>query len=156
MEKQEEPLIHPLIQITKKYLSVFADASQHIPLERYHYVLVFIEANHQKLTQKDLADYLLVDKSFMVNMIDYLTANGFVFRETSTEDRRKHLIKLTQKAFNYLPEIKQAIKNTNNLALEGLSESQKSIFKEVLEKLEQNLNITIKHTVSFDYKKSEI
>ncbi|MFC5283796.1 MarR family winged helix-turn-helix transcriptional regulator [Pedobacter alpinus] len=155
MKKQEEPLIHPLIQITKKYLGAFADVTQHIPLERYHYVLVLILENNQTLTQKDLANYLLVDKSFMVNMIDYLTKNGFVFRETDKEDRRKHLIKLTQKAFDYIPEINKAIKEINDLALNGISETQRIIFTEVLEKIEQNFNINITHTISFDYKKSE-
>lgn len=156
MKKHEEPIVHPMVQITKKYLGAFADATQHIPIERYHYVLVIIFENNQTLTQKDLANYLLVDKSFMVNMIDYLTTSGFVFRETSKEDRRKHFIKLTQKAFDYLPEIELAIKTTNDLAFQGISESERIIFSEIMERVEQNFNINIKHTVSFDYKKSEI
>lgn len=155
MKKQEEPLIHSFIQITKKYLGAFADVTQNIPLERYHYVLVLIFENNQTLTQKDLANYLLVDKSFMVNMIDYLTKNGFVYRETDKVDRRKQLIKLTQKAFDYIPEINKAIKNINDLAFSGISEAERMIFTEVLEKIERNYHINIKHSVSFDYKKLE-
>lgn len=155
MKNQNEPFIHPLIQISKKYIGLFAEVSQNIPLERYHYVLVLIQENKQNLTQKDLAEFLLVDKSFMVNMIDYLTAEGFVYRETSKEDRRKHLIKLTDKAVKYLPSIKEAITNANNLALAGVSENHQSIFNEVLSVVEKNLKINNQYTVSFDYKKSD-
>jgi len=155
-DKIERPVIHHLMMITKKYLSTFADITADIPLERYHYVLLYIYKNKESLTQKDLADYFRVDKSFMVNMIDYLSKNDFVYRKTAEDDRRKHFIRLTEKAHQYIPKISEAFKQTNDLALNNISESEKNIFLEVIRQLEINLNIDREHIITIDYKKSKI
>lgn len=153
---KSQPIIHHLLMITKKYLSVFADFTTEIPLERYHYALIYIHENNETLTQKDLAAYFNVDKSFMVNMIDYLSQNDFVYRETSSEDRRKHLIKLTKKALAYLPEITEAIQNANKLALANFSTPDQIKFLELIKQMELNLNVTNNHSITIDYKKSKI
>jgi DNA-binding MarR family transcriptional regulator len=154
--KIERPVIHHLMMITKKYLSTFADITADIPLERYHYVLLYIYKNKENLTQKDLADYFRVDKSFMVNMIDYLSKYNFVYRETAENDRRKHFIKLTDKAHQYIPKISEAFKQTNKLALGNISESEKNIFLAVVRQLEINLNVDSDHIITLDYTKSKI
>lgn len=155
-DETNQPIIHHLMMITKKYLSAFADFTYDIPLERYHYALLYIYEHKESLTQKDLAEYFHVDKSFMVTMIDYLSNNGFVYRETSVEDRRKHLIKLTEKAHQYIPKINQAIEKTNDLALKGISETNKALFFKVIQQLEINLNIDHTHQITVNYIKSKI
>ncbi len=151
----EQPIIHHLIMITKKYLSSFSDFAHDIPLERYHYALLYIHQNSESLTQKDLANYFQVDKSFMVNMIDYLSTNDFVYRETSTQDRRKHLIKLTDKAKEFIPKINEAIKKTNQLSLKGINNTDQKLFFEIIKQLEINLNIDSEHIINVDYTKSK-
>jgi len=142
VDKYEEPLAHQLIQITKKYLGEFAQQSKEISLERYHYTLLLIYENNELLTQKDLADLLQVDKSFMVNMIDYLEQNGFVNRMTNNSDRRQYLIKLTDKAKAILLPINKLFTAVNKQALSGLPQSKIDCFYEVLNTLQQNLNGT--------------
>ena len=151
----EQPIIHHLMMITKKYLSTFADLTTDIPLERYHYALLYIHQNNQTLTQKDLASYFQVDKSFMVNMIDYLTKNGFVFRETSTTDRRKHFIKLTDKAQEFIPKINDAIKKTNLLALKNVNNTNQKMLIDIIKQVEINLNIDSQHIINIDYTKAK-
>lgn len=151
-----QPIIHQLLMISKKYLSIFADVSKDIPLERYHYVIIYIYEHKERLTQKDLAEYFHVDKSFMVNMIDYLSKTGFVYRETGLEDKRKHLIKLTEKAHQYIPKINDAIVETNQLALSNIPGAHQSIFLEVIQQMEINLNINNNHIITIDYRKSKI
>lgn len=155
-EKTNHPIIHHLVLITKKYLATFADFTADIPLERYHYALLYIQQNNENLTQKDLAQHFNVDKSFMVSMIDYLTKHGFVYREIDINDRRKHLIKLTEKAALYLPKIDEAIEKTNRIALNMVSEDHKLLFWEVIKQIEINLNITREHNIIIDYTKSKI
>lgn len=151
----EQPIIHHLMMITKKYLSSFADFTHDIPLERYHYALLYIYQNNQMLTQKDLAGYFQVDKSFMVSMIDYLSNNDFVYRETSTEDRRKHFIKLTDKALAFIPKINEAIIKTNQLALKDINNKDQEVLLELIKQLEVNLNVDSEHIINIDYTKSK-
>ena len=148
MSKYEEPLVHQLLQITKKYLTAFSEISQEIPLERYHYVLLLIDEHEETLTQKALTALLLVDKSYLVNMIDYLTENGLVFRETNQKDRRQQVIKLTAKAKYFIPMIDQKFKLLNEKSFENLSKDKITAFYEVIEVLQNNLNKFNKAEVS--------
>lgn len=140
MSKYEEPLVHQLVQITKKYLNAFSEISQEIPLERYHYVLLLIDEHKETLTQKALTAILLVDKSYLVNMIDYLSENGFVYRETNQKDRRQQVIKLTEKAKDYIPLIDEKFKAINQKSFDNLSKEKIATFYEVMKVLQNNLN----------------
>ena len=140
MSKYEEPLVHQLVQITKKYLNAFSEISQEIPLERYHYVLLLIDEHKETLTQKALTAILLVDKSYLVNMIDYLSENGFVYRETNQKDRRQQVIKLTKKAKDYIPLIDEKFKAINQKSFDNLSKEKIATFYEVMKVLQNNLN----------------
>lgn len=153
MSKYNEPLVHQLIQVTKKYLSAFSEFTQDIPLERYHYVLILVEQNNEKLTQKALAKILQVDKSFMVNMINYLTDNGFVYRETNNEDRREQLIKLTGKAKKLIPSINQSIEELNEKALSSLPQEKIETFFEIVETIQNNLKLISNHEIILDYQR---
>jgi MarR family transcriptional regulator for hemolysin len=153
MLKYNEPLVHQLIQITKKYLSAFSEFTQDIPLERYHYVLILVEQNQEKLTQKALAEMLQVDKSFMVNMINYLTKNDFVYRETNIEDRREQLIKLTGKAKKMIPSINRSIKELNTKAFYSLTDEKIKTFFEIIDTLQNNLNLINNHGIILDYQR---
>jgi MarR family transcriptional regulator for hemolysin len=153
MSKYNEPLVHQLIQVTKKYLSAFSEFTQDIPLERYHYVLILVEQNQEKLTQKALAEMLQVDKSFMVNMINYLTKNDFVYRETNIEDRREQLIKLTGKAKKMIPSINRSIKELNTKAFYSLTDEKIKTFFEIIDTLQNNLNLINNHGIILDYQR---
>lgn len=153
MPKYEEPLVHQLIQITKKYLNAFGEISEEIPLERYHYVLLLIDEHVETLTQKALTSLLLVDKSYLVNVIDYLTVHGFVFRETNQKDRRQQVIKLTEKAKDFIPLIDQKFRGLNQKSFENLSKEKIETFYEVMEVLQNNLNKPIKVEVSQEHQK---
>lgn len=153
MIKYEEPLAHQLIQVTKKYLSAFSHISNEIPLERYHYVLLLIDENNEGLTQKALTEILQVDKSFMVNMIDHLTEQGFTIRKCNPDDRREHFIKLTAKAKTIIPKIDKVFKQLNQQAFLNLSEEKIKIFYEVIDSFQKNFDIKSTHEIVLDYKK---
>lgn len=147
MNKYEEPLIHQLIQVTKKYLSAFSEITENIPLERYHYALLLIDEHQETLTQKALAELLQVDKSFMVSMVDHLTGGGFVYRETNCDDRRQQVIKLTAHAKKIIPEIHQSIQVLNQRAFQSVSKEKMNAFFETIETLQSNLNPLITNEI---------
>ena len=135
----EEPLMYPFINATKRYQSIFLQKTGELDLERYHYLLVLINDYEEKLTQQEIADILKIDKSFMVSIVDYLSGKGYVKRQKSSEDKRAFIIKLTGAGKDAVPGIKEAVINVNKRAIEGLSEAQVELFKEVLTKIQMNL-----------------
>jgi MarR family transcriptional regulator, transcriptional regulator for hemolysin len=135
-----QPLAHLLISVTKKYLSIFSQQTEGLDIDRYQYVLVLINLHNEQLTQKALCELLEVDKSFMVNIVDYLSSKGYVYRETGLKDKRHQLIKLTQKAKEAIPKIEEVITRLNRKSMENLSESQIQAFSEVLLQISCNLS----------------
>ena len=149
----KQPLAHLLVSVTKKYLSIFSQQTEGVGIDRYQYVLVLINLHNESLTQKALSELLEVDKSYMVNIIDYLSDRGYVIRETNSKDRRQHLIKLTQKAKVAVPEIEKVISGLNQKSMENLSESQIEIFSEVLLQINSNLSGGKPSEIIINYKK---
>lgn len=134
-----EPLANPLLSASKKYLNALSKMVIQLSIDRYHYVLVLIDQNDENLSQKALAEILHIDKSYMVTILDYLEEKGYVIREKNPYDRREQLIRLTNKANEDLPIIKNAIAELNKRSLNNIDESKKQIFNEVLSVIQDNL-----------------
>lgn len=149
----KKPLAHLLVSVTKKYLSIFSQQTEGAGIDRYQYVLVLINLHNEELTQKALCELLEVDKSYMVNIIDYLSDKGYVLRETNLKDRRQCLIKLTQKAKAAVPKIEEIIADLNKKSMENLSESQIEIFSKVLLQINSNLSEAKPSEIVINYKK---
>jgi MarR family transcriptional regulator for hemolysin len=137
--KLVEPISRKLIRLGKLYLDELAKNIDHLDINRYYYVLTLICYHDGKLTQKALAEMLGKDKSSMVSIIDTLTEQGFVYRETNMADRREHLLKVTEKARKAVPEIVHAFESMNNHITEDIPEEDLLVFYNVLFKMQENL-----------------
>jgi MarR family transcriptional regulator for hemolysin len=108
-------------------------------IDRYHYALTVICYYDGELTQKALAEKLGKDKSLIVNIIDVLTENGFVYREINPADRREHLIRVTDKAKKAVPQIMASFEKINRRIKENISLKDMEIFENVLCSMQNNL-----------------
>jgi len=135
-----EPLAQSLISVTKKYLNSFSKEVPDLPIDRYQHVLVLIDDHQEKLSQKALAEYLQIDKSYMVTILDYLTEKGYVRREKNLNDRREQLIKLTPLGQQDVPLIREAVCRLNRRSLENLTEKEIQTFNSVLKTIQKNLS----------------
>lgn len=136
----EEPLAHPLSLVSKRYLAELSKSLSNLLIDRHHNVLVLIEKHQEKLSQKELAEFLHIDKSYMVTILNYLEERGYVTRNKNLSDRREQVIKLTPLAKKDIPIIKDAIEKVNNQSLKNVSQSKKEIFNEVLNSIQGNLD----------------
>jgi MarR family transcriptional regulator, transcriptional regulator for hemolysin len=138
----QHPLAHLLLSASKKYAGLFSKETAGMDIDRHQYVLVLINLHNEQLTQKTLSGLLEIDKSYMVNIIDYLSEKGYVMRMRNEKDRRQHLIKLTEKARLLVPKIERAIVRLNTRSVENISESEIEIFWAVLQQISSNLSET--------------
>jgi len=148
----KQPLAHLLLSASKKYLGIFSQEAEGMDIDRYQYVLVLINIHNEQLTQKSLSELLEVDKSYMVNIIDYLSDKGYVVRTINEKDRRQHLIKLTEKAREIIPKIEGAIIRLNSKSVENISESQIHTFLSVLQQISSNLSDAKPAEIVINYK----
>lgn len=149
----QEPLGRILNKITKDYLGALTHKLDNIDLERHFFALVIIADSNEKITQKEFADRLEIDKVTAVKMLDYLSKEDYVVREINVKDRREHFLKLTPKAKKDLPQIREAIGELNNTLLKGISEKEMVTFIKCLESIREELNKLKKYPVQLKYKK---
>lgn len=149
-----EPISRRLLQLAKTYLSAFSKRTEHLDLNRYHYMLVMIAENQGGLTQKKIAEISGKDKSHIVSIIDALAEKGYVYREVNPDDRRQQLIKITPKAEKELPAIRESFNLLNAKATEGISADKLAVFNEVLQHMMNNLKPYTATNVTFRLKKT--
>ena len=126
--------------IGKTYLTVLNSRLNALDIERNFYALLLIDQSDGQITQQELSNMLEIDKVTMLRSIDYLATNGYVERQTNASDRRKYSLTLTNKARKALPEIKKSFSQINDIAMQGLSETQRIEFYNSLEIIKTNLN----------------
>ncbi len=87
-----------------------------------------------KMTQTEIWQYLKVEAPTITRTLVRMEQSGWVERKIGT-DKRERIVTLTEKATSTYPEIIQAVKQTEELFLEQLSEQEKLTLQHLLEKL---------------------
>lgn len=142
MEKRintEIPLGRIFGDLAKEYIGIFNLRLQHLPINRYYYALIVIDAHEGDLSQTTLGDELYLDKASVVRMLDYLEEAGCITRCQNPCDRRAHILNLTEKARKMIPEIQKAIRDTNLISLTNIESPNTSSFEARLHQIMVNL-----------------
>ncbi|SDE75504.1 MarR family transcriptional regulator, transcriptional regulator for hemolysin [Mucilaginibacter pineti] len=134
-----EPISRKLIRLGKLYLSVLTKQTAHLDVTRYHYILSLICFHDGQLTQNALAQLLGKDKSAIVSIINLLSAKGFVYRENNPNDRRQHLLRVTEKAKQAVPHLLETFESLNTDMTKGISEEDMQVFESVLQRMRNNI-----------------
>lgn len=134
----QEPIARKMDKIGRMYQAKLQRDLTHLDINRSFYPLLLIDAGNG-ITQQELADKLLCDKVQVVRIVDYLSTNGYVKRAQNQSDKRKYELAITEKARQYIPEIRNVIENTTKMACKGLSENQTDELYNMLVTIETNL-----------------
>ena len=90
-------------------------------------------------SQQQLCEATFRDKPSITRLVDNLEKLKLVKRVPSKDDRRSNLIYLTKEAEQLQEQTMELATQTLNEALEGVTNSQIEIAKEVLQKVYDNL-----------------
>ncbi|PKP51475.1 MAG: hypothetical protein CVT95_00765 [Bacteroidetes bacterium HGW-Bacteroidetes-12] len=126
---------YEMARISEVYLSTLSSIMKPFGIERYFAPLLYLCENSGKITQKDLAEALKRDKVSTMRMVDYLSEKGLLVRTQDCNDRRCQILKVTDKAMELVPKIKEGVKQTNDLLLRDFTEEEKVSFKKNMDKL---------------------
>ena len=102
-------------------------------------VLIIIVNSDEGLTQKDIADKLLLEGPTLIPILDKLEKDGLVVRKTDIKDRRINRIYLTERADGFLNDAIECVAQIKKVCLHNVSDSEISITKNTLEKMWYNL-----------------
>lgn len=138
-KKLIEPISRKLNVLGRDYLAALDHHMARFGINRHYYPLALIVHHNGQLTQKGLAEILDKDKSLIVKIIDRLSDQGFVRRETNPDDRREHFLAPTDKAKEVMPYLLKTFDHMNTSASKGISMHEMEIFEKVLIKMRENL-----------------
>ncbi len=147
------PLGKLMASITKGYYGALSKRAEHLGIDRHFSTLVAIDVTNEKCTQQYLSDKLKIDKVTMVRNLDYLVTKKLIRRNVNVNDRREHLIVLTDKAKKIMPAVREEIERMNKIALKGFNKTESKVFREQIERVIHNLENLPVNEVSIKIKK---
>lgn len=90
------------------------------------------------ITQKHIADMLFVEAPTLVSVIDKMEKEGYVRRESDSNDRRNNLIFMTKKSKDIVDPIINSILEIRNMGLDKISKKDMEAAKKVLSQIITN------------------
>ncbi|MCY9806663.1 MarR family transcriptional regulator [Lentilactobacillus senioris] len=92
------------------------------------------------IISEELSTMLKVDRSTVARAIKKLEANGLVERRSSVDNKKNKRIFATERGLAIYPVIKAENDYSNQVALAGLSEVEAQQLKQLLSRVETNVN----------------
>lgn len=138
--KTEKPICQQLGLVTRLYknklFARFKKKDVDITLEQF---AILSSLNSRKeFTQQDLANQMHKDKSIILRQINVLIDKNYIKRTQNEQDKRKKTLILTDEGFKTLEQAQNLVQNVLDEFLLGISEDELSVFRHVLEKIQEN------------------
>ncbi len=93
----------------------------------------------EHITLKTLSKSLMMDKTTTTKAVNKLVTAGFVIKKANPDDRRSHLLYLTNKGRKAIPSVRNILSDVSNRMGEGLRESEWDTLFKLLEKVSTNM-----------------
>jgi DNA-binding MarR family transcriptional regulator len=145
--KRVQLIARNLKKISHLYTKVLLKELSENKLDQYFEVILLLNTQKEPITQNKLAELMQVDKSRMANIIFYLEKRNLIYIERNPADRRQHYVYLSSTAKKSIPAIEKTVKKINEIAEEGITSEKLTVFFEVSEMIQQNLQKNISFSV---------
>lgn len=106
--------------------------------ESYHPILVHLSKN-DGLTQQDLVSKTHLTAPSISVTLQKMEADGLIIRETDLNDKRKTIIRLTEKGFQLDEYHRDVFRGQDEECMKNISENEREIIRRGLEKIRENL-----------------
>jgi DNA-binding MarR family transcriptional regulator len=113
--------------------------SHNVDLTKEQWVILKIIVNNGSMTQTEITNFLKKDKTTITRSIDSLAKNEYVVRVNNPDDKRVHIIELTEKAWDTMAYLEPFVKERMNSAIAFMTEKEQETFKKNLIRIKENL-----------------
>jgi DNA-binding MarR family transcriptional regulator len=111
---------------------------QHLGIGSGQFGFLMALFREEGISQKRLAEISRLDKTTITRSIRPLIEGGYVIRERDPDDRRGYRILLTDEGRSLRPELIRIQSELEGQLLEGFSEEEAEILKEMLRRISDN------------------
>ena len=128
-----------LDDVAHRYTRRFEERARELALTLTQCKVLAALTNCGGVSQKRLAEISETDPAQLVRILDRLEAVGWAERRPDPQDRRAHLLAITESAKPVIQSILQIVRNTNAEALQGFSSDEVRLLTDLLERVHGNL-----------------
>ncbi|HEV8390535.1 MAG TPA: MarR family transcriptional regulator [Dongiaceae bacterium] len=118
----------------------FERRARSLGLTRAQWQTMFHLARNEGCNQATLADLLDVEPITLARVIDRLELSGLVERRADPTDRRARLLFLGERAHPLLEELRALGAETREIALNGISDDERTLLMTLLTRMRANLS----------------
>src|SRR6202021_2500076 len=98
-----------------------------------HLVALTVLRDHGSPTQQALAAALQTDRTHLIGLLNQLETEGLILRRRSTEDRRRHIVELTDDGAQRLTDAESALAAAEDEVLGALDAEQRETLYSLLQ-----------------------
>jgi DNA-binding MarR family transcriptional regulator len=98
-----------------------------------HLVALTLLRDHHGSTQQALAGQLQIDRTNLVGLLNELEADGLIARRRAAEDRRRHIVEITEAGTTRLQQAECALAAAENETLGALDPDQRETLYQLLQ-----------------------
>jgi MarR family transcriptional regulator, transcriptional regulator for hemolysin len=115
-------LFHGIHQLARELTKELNEGLEPFSLYSSQWTVIYVLKQKGSLTQKEISDYLSIEKPPMTRTIQKLVANGYVIQIPGADKRTKK-IELTEKALEMYPVWEEAVLKVNQRLVEKFPDS---------------------------------
>jgi MarR family transcriptional regulator for hemolysin len=98
------------------------------------------------LSQTELAERMMIEGPTLVGILDRMERDGWITRHDFPGDRRKKIVRSTDRAEPVWQEISQCARRVRAQAIEGLTKDDLATLRRILNRIETNLRGSAGHS----------
>ena len=134
----------------REYLEKASDSSliKRMNTTQLHIIGYLIRHEKEETCQKDLEIETGLKKASITGALDSLADKGIIRREVAEDDRRKNIVKLTDKFNSFRRDFERIEDEFNKMITKNISNEEKELFIRVINKLQKNVGEVIGETDS--------
>ncbi|MDO8210637.1 MarR family winged helix-turn-helix transcriptional regulator [Conexibacter sp. CPCC 206217] len=114
-------------------------ALEPLGLRSRHLIALTVLRDQHGSTQQALAGTLQIDRTNLVGLLNELESDGLITRTRSPEDRRRHIVELTDKGSRRLAQAEFALAAAEDIVLAGLTVEQRETLYDLLHQATANI-----------------
>lgn len=124
--------------VQQKYSQIIEDLTVDQTL-----ILQFL-SRKENLSQKELAELLLKEDASITRMVESLVKKKYLVRKKDSNDRRKSILKITDKGLNSLNALEAVVISNRQKALNNITKDELAQVTTILNKIITNCTTTTK------------
>lgn len=134
------PLGHQIGSLGKIFKNELKEISEKRGINStYCKIIMILSRNREGVIQNDIVENTNFKPSTVSLTLKNLEQMGYLTRESSPEDSRKIIVKITDLGLQYDHEIRECFGIVEEEMIKGISEEEIAIFEEIVLKMRKNL-----------------